>query len=104
MTLSFGKYRDLTYEEAFDKDPLYMRWVFANHQLMSRHKGLKPFLTEKFTEDDGTFMMSWGKHKLKSIGWIKENDPKYFKWLSRSVYVKEYCKGLKKAINELLVD
>lgn len=103
MIFTGGKYKDSTFEEVLDKDPSYMKWLFSNPKIMSQEPELKHFLTDRFTEDDGSYMMTWGKHKLKGVKWIKENDYPYFEWLRMNGYVKKNCPKLKAAIEELCV-
>lgn len=45
--------------------------------------------------------MTWGRHKGKSINWIKNNDSKYLDWVAKNEYVRLNCPKLKSEIEAL---
>ncbi|GMF65604.1 unnamed protein product [Phytophthora lilii] len=102
-TLTFGKYKSKTIEEVYSSDPSYCRWL--SHQNRFTDLGNDPiaqFLHIKFGNDDGSFMMTWGKYKNRTIKQIQKIDPNYLDWLSKNDFVKSKCPKLKTEVDALL--
>ncbi|ETK71397.1 hypothetical protein F441_22348, partial [Phytophthora nicotianae CJ01A1] len=67
--LGFGKYRSI--------------WL-SYQKTMNLKSEVTDFLASKFQSlDDGSFVMTWGRHKGKSLKTIKRLDPKYLTWLRK---------------------
>lgn len=100
--LNFGKYKDKTIGAVYDMDRDYCRWLFKQiENIDDANDGLSDFLKEKFHDDDGSYLLKWGKNKGKTIKWIQTNQPKYFEWLKKSDYIKDKVPNLYKQIQEL---
>lgn len=99
MSLDFGKYKDNTIQEVYEKDADYCRWLSKQELLLTEE--VKDFLNDKFNGDDGTYILRWGKFKNHTIRWIFDNQQRYFQWLMKSDFVQTKCPKLKKEIDEL---
>ncbi|KAK1935760.1 hypothetical protein P3T76_010455 [Phytophthora citrophthora] len=60
------------------------------------------FLAEKFGNDDGSYVMTFGKYKTKTIKQIQAIDTKYLEWLSKNEFVQTKMPKLKAEVDELL--
>ncbi|KAK1936967.1 hypothetical protein P3T76_009745 [Phytophthora citrophthora] len=101
-TLTFGKHKSKTIQEVFTSDPGYCRWLSNQKNLLEDSSEIGKFLTEKFGNDDGSFLMTWGKYKLKTIKQIQAVDTKYLEWLSKNEFVQTKMLKLKAEVDELL--
>ena len=99
--LSFGKYRGSQIQEVFETDPSYCRWLKTQMILIGDDPSIRSFLDEKFKNTDQSFVMTFGKHKNKTVQWIKDNDRGYFDWLCANEFVNTKCKRLRAALSEL---
>lgn len=100
--LTFGKYKDWTIHTVYSADPSYCRWLVKKDTLLSPDSEIKKYLLEKFEGDnDNSYLMTFGKHKGKSLNWVHEHDSSYFDWLTRNSYVQENMPKLKEAIAAL---
>ncbi|GMF13053.1 unnamed protein product [Phytophthora lilii] len=101
-TLTFGKHKSKTIQEVYASDPGYCRWLSNQKNLIEDSSDIGKFLAEKFANDDGSFLMQWGKYKnSKTIKWIFDNDKSYFAWLKKNEFVQSKCSKLKASIDEL---
>lgn len=100
--LNFGKYRDQQIGTVYRTDGGYCRWLRGQNELMVKFPEVKSFLDDMFVNDDGSYMMNWGKYKNKTVKWIHMNDPKYIIWLQTNEYVRDNCKKLKEAVSLLI--
>ncbi len=96
--LQFGKYKNKTIDCVYTIDPGYCRWLKTQEHLISRYEEIKDFLNEKFSDGDMSYMLNFGRHKGKTINWIKANDAKYFDWLKSSEYVSNNIPKLKEEL------
>lgn len=100
--LGFGKYKDLTISEAWEQDQQYCKWLSNQEMLMDGRSEMKKFLTDKMKDTDMSYVMSWGKHKGRSIAYIKKTEYGYIEWLLKNRYVSTNCKTLHKELLELV--
>jgi hypothetical protein len=99
--LGFGKYRSMCVEQVFNIDPNYCRWL-SYQKSMHLKSEITDFLDSKFKAvDDGTYVITWGIHKGKSLKTIKQIDASYLDWLRKSKFVKENQAWLIEKIDEL---
>ncbi len=94
VILDFGKYRGKTLGELHTIDQGYLRWLLNQELLINNKPEIKEFLSSKFDANDLTYLLTWGKHKSKTIKWVFDNDKQYFSWLAKNQYVKDKCKKL----------
>lgn len=99
--LDFGKYKGKTLEELYTIDQGYSRWLLNQELLISDKPEIKEFLSTKFDSNDLSFLLTWGKHKARTIKWVFDNDKQYFNWLAKNQYVKDKCKKLWNEIETL---
>lgn len=100
--LTFGKYRNQTIQEVYAKDFGYARWLLNQDVLIGDKPEIKAFLSDMFHDADSSFLMTWGKHKRRTIKWVYVNDRQYFNWLINNKFVIENCKKLKTEIDDLV--
>lgn len=100
--LNFGKYKNKSIEDVYAIDQGYARWLLNQEMLLSDKEDIKAFLSKKFDSNDKSYLLTWGKHKNRTIKWIHEQDKQYFSWLSGNDYVKQNCKKLYAEIEALL--
>lgn len=100
-TLDFGKYKGKSIETVYDIDQGYSRWLFNQDLLISEKPEIKEFLSSKLDSNDKSYLLSWGKHKSKTIKWVFDNDKQYFTWMSKNEYTRDKCKKLFSEIQEL---
>jgi hypothetical protein len=74
-TITFGKHKSKTIEEIFEIDPGYCRWLKNQPNLVD--DDILKFLESKLAQDDGSYMMNFGKYKNKSLKAINVLDPSY---------------------------
>lgn len=91
--IDFGKYRSRSIASVFETDPDYCRWLKRQQLMMESHPEIKAFLDEKLNNSDG-IIIRFGKHRNKGIKWIQVNDPSYFTWLSKNVFVRHKCPAI----------
>ena len=84
--LTFGKHKNLEIEDVMKDDPQYCKYLKNNHEILERYPEIKGLL-EEFNNNE-TYM-SFGKHKGKSLNWIKENDDKYLQYIKHNKYIKD---------------
>ncbi|GMF21781.1 unnamed protein product [Phytophthora lilii] len=92
----------LTIEEVYSTDPGYCRWLLNKKTIIGDDSDIAKFLKEKFDNDDGSFLLTWGKHKNRSIKQIQAADPTYLEWLSKNDFVKTKYPKLKAEVDALL--
>ncbi|KAL3665634.1 hypothetical protein V7S43_009070 [Phytophthora oleae] len=102
FVLTFGKHKSKTIQEVYSSDPGYCRWLSNQKSLIEDNSEIGKFLAEKFVNDDGSFLMTWGKYKLKTIKQIQAIDTKYLEWLSKNEFVQTKMPKLKAEVDELL--
>lgn len=100
MKFNFGKYKDRMVDEIMDIDPSYCKWLYGLDVTKDRSPDLYKMLDDRFKDDNNTYM-SWGKHKGRSIQWIKDNDENYFNWLKDNDTVQTKHKYLFDAIQKI---
>ncbi|KUG01378.1 hypothetical protein AM587_10012027 [Phytophthora nicotianae] len=61
------------------------------------------FLKKKFANDDGSYVMTYGKYKNKTIKQILNVDRQYLEWLFKSSCINEKAPKLKAALIEALM-
>ncbi|EGZ15084.1 hypothetical protein PHYSODRAFT_507983 [Phytophthora sojae] len=101
-TLNFGKHKSKTIEEVYESDPGYCRWLSNQKGLVAHSSDFAKFLAQKFGNDDGSYVMSFGKYKSKTIKQIQAIDAKYLEWLSKNEFVQTKMPKLKAEVDELL--
>ncbi|GMG16834.1 unnamed protein product [Phytophthora fragariaefolia] len=101
-TLTFGKHKSKIIHEVYKTDPGYCRWLLNQKGLVDGESDIGKFLARKFGNDDGSFLMTWGKYKLKTIKQIHAIDTSYLEWLSSNEFVKTKMSKLKTEVGELL--
>jgi hypothetical protein len=99
--LNLGKYKGKTIQEVYDIDQGYSRWLLNQELLINDEPEIKEFLSSKFDSNDKSYLLTWGRHKSKTIKWVFDNDKQYFSWLAKNQYVKDKCKKLWTEIEEL---
>ncbi|GMF28895.1 unnamed protein product [Phytophthora fragariaefolia] len=100
-TLTFGKHKSKTIHEVYETDPGYCRWLMNQKGLIDDDSDIGKFLAQKFGNDDGSFLMTWGKYELKTIKQIQAVDTNYLEWLSSNEFVKTKMPKLKTEVDEL---
>ncbi|GMF39099.1 unnamed protein product [Phytophthora fragariaefolia] len=101
-TLTFGKHKSKTIREVYETDPGYCRWLLNQKGLVDDDSDIGKFLAQKFGNDDGSFLMTFGKYKLKTIKQIQAIDTNYLEWLSENEFVQTRLPKLKAEVDELL--
>ncbi|EGZ07146.1 hypothetical protein PHYSODRAFT_529585, partial [Phytophthora sojae] len=89
-------------EEVYASDPGYCRWLSNQKGLVAHGSDIANFLAQKFGNDDGSFLMTWGKYRHKTIKQIQAIDAKYLEWLSKNEFVQTKMPKLKAEVDELL--
>ncbi|KAL8023614.1 hypothetical protein Plhal710r2_c006g0029121 [Plasmopara halstedii] len=92
--LRFRKYKNADIGEIFENDPQYCKWLYTQEILIGRLPEIKEFLASKFKGVDMSYLMNWGKFKVKTIKWIFDHDKTYFEWLGINEYVQTSCPKL----------
>ncbi|KAG6955227.1 hypothetical protein JG687_00011348 [Phytophthora cactorum] len=98
--LSFGKHKNSTIQEVFDKDPSYCRRL-RNHPNLD--EDIANFFASKFANgpDDESYLLNFGKYKGKSVKQVFAIDEQYLQWLRASKFATEKAPKLCAAIDEL---
>lgn len=90
--LQFGKYKGRHIEEIFDENPNYCKWLYSQ-PILKANPFIYDFLENKIV-DKNAYYLNFGKHKGKTLDWIKENDKNYLYWLKGNNYVQQNCPEL----------
>ncbi|ETP39051.1 hypothetical protein F442_13444 [Phytophthora nicotianae P10297] len=104
MSISFGKYKGSTIEDVFETDPSYCRWLRSQEMLVGGpDSDIAKFLVAKFgtTNDDGSYILNFGRYKGKSVKQVYAIDVPYIQWLRSSKFATEKAPKLCAAIDEL---
>ena len=99
--IGFGKYRNRTIEDVYKIDIGYARWLMNQEQLIGNRPDIKEYLKSKFDDSDGSFLMTWGRYKGRTIKWIHDQDASYIRWLQSHPYVADNIPKLKHEIDQL---
>eukprot|EP00644_Phytophthora_capsici_P015313 jgi/Phyca11/113395/e_gw1.24.575.1 len=83
-TLNFGKHKGKTIEEVFASNPGYCRWLSNQKTMFSEDSDIGKFLKSKYQNDDGSYLMTFGKYKDKTLKQIQAIDTRYLEWLSKN--------------------
>ncbi|EGZ20657.1 hypothetical protein PHYSODRAFT_491018 [Phytophthora sojae] len=100
-TLTFGKHKSKTIEEVYASDPGYCRWLSNQKGLVAHGSDIAKFPAQKFGKDVGSFLITWGKYKLRTIKQIRAIEPNYLEWLSKNEFVQTKMPKLKAEVDEL---
>jgi len=97
--ITFGKHKSKTIEEIFEIDPGYCRWLKNQPNLVD--EDILKFLENKLAQDDGSYLLTWGKYKNKSLKAINSLDPNYIDWLRKNQFVIDKCPRLVEELAQL---
>ena len=99
--IPFGvKHRSKNINQVIAEDPQYALWCLKQ-PFLDNHPEIKKIIESHFKTDD--LIIWFGKHKNKTLTYIKETDPKYITWLKNYDYVlnNEKAIHLKEALEKL---
>lgn len=85
--IQWGKFKGKNIIDEFEKNKPYFCWCF-NQPFIKKYEDIYKFL-ENEIKDPNEIYMTFGKHKNKSLSWIKQNDEKYILYLKTNDFVKE---------------
>ncbi|ETP31826.1 hypothetical protein F442_19338, partial [Phytophthora nicotianae P10297] len=100
--LKFGKHKSRTIEDVYATDINYCRWLFSQKLMIEDDSDVGKFLKKIFANDDGSYVMTYGKYKNKTIKQILNVDRQYLEWLFKSSCINEKASKLKAALIEAL--
>lgn len=86
----FGKYRSKNIYDIIQDDPKYCQWLLSNKQILETYPEMKRILEDVFIDNDDIYL-HFGRHKNKTLTWVKTNDPKYLIYLKNNEYVITKC-------------
>lgn len=92
MIINFGKYKTKTFDEVYEFDPRYCRWLYTQELILIRNPDLKAFLDDKFKNKDMSYELTFGKYKGKTINQVLQIDRKYLEWLYNSSVLEKMTK------------
>src|SRR6218665_3596624 len=92
MIIDFGKYRDHDIDDVYKIDPQYLAWLVNQEHMIT--PDMKHCIEEKLEGADLSYRLKWGKHKGKTLAWVKEHNATYLDWLSNNAFVKGKCPRL----------
>jgi hypothetical protein len=99
--ISFGK-KHLTknIRTVIAEDASYALWCLKQ-PFLDNYPEIKKIIESHFKTDD--ILVWFGKHKGKTLTYIKETDPKYINWLKQYDYVvnNEKAVHLKEALDKI---
>lgn len=61
-----------------------MRWLHSQEITTQSKPELKAFLDEKFKDTDGSYLLSFGKYKGRTILQVLTMDRGYLEWIMKS--------------------
>lgn len=99
MILQFGKFKNRPVDEVYNENVSYCQWLYKQ-PMIKNYEEVYKFLESKF-KDNNDYYMTFGKHKNKSISWIKENHPQYIMYLKGNEYVQTKLSDLANIVNRL---
>lgn len=84
MSFQFGKYTNKMYDEVYEFDPSYMRWLLTQELILEKNQDLRDYLNSKFKDTDTSYQINFGKYKGKTINQIIKLDKQYLEWLLKN--------------------
>ena len=102
LKLKFGKHRNKHICTVNKFDPSYIKWSIRQPRLLTQYQ--RDFIKKKNIINEDEYIFSFGKHKNKSLDWVKENDKKYIDWLLAQPWVRENCLRLHQLLLENVVE
>ena len=102
LEFSFGKYKGKSVSDIIENDLSYCRWLSNQTLLLESNPRIREALEKALSNDDGSYIICWGKYKGKTLKTIQAIDPNYITWLDRNAYVSENCPGLKEELKSIL--
>lgn len=86
MEFTFGKHKGSSFDEVFNKDTNYIKWVITQPYLKEEEvKYLQNLIKTKTPE----YLMPWGKYKNKTLSYIDNEDSWYLSWLKNNEIAKK---------------
>ena len=89
---TFGKYKNLSVDEIFEKDPNYLNWMYSRTSA-EENPHLFNSLEAKL-RDKNTIYINFGRYKGKSIHHVMKRDKSYIIWLRGNEYVRNNMREL----------
>lgn len=95
--ITFGKFKSCSIDDLLREEVNYCKWMFEHLESINIHKNIEKLLENKF-KDSNEIYLTFGKHKNKTLSWIRENDIKYIDYLKKNDYVKNKMTKLYEAL------
>jgi len=95
--LTFGKFKACSIDDLLREEEAYCYWIYTHLEGLKVHKNIIKLLENKFKDDEQQYL-TFGKHKNKSLNYIRENDPTYIDYLKKNDYVKNNMPKLYEAL------
>lgn len=89
MIIDFEKYRSKSFDEVYQLDPRYCRWLYTQELILTRSPELKAFLDEKFKGTDMSYQLTFGKYRGRTINQVLLMDRQYLEWLYSSPFPRK---------------
>lgn len=87
--ITFGKHKSANIYDIIDSYPSYCLWLLKQ-PFLENYTEIKKILEDVFTDKEAIYL-HFGRHKNRSLSWIKTNDPKYLHYLRGNEYVITKC-------------
>jgi hypothetical protein len=85
--IRFGKYKSCSIDDLLRENMPYCKWIYEHLEGLKVHDNIVKLLENEFKDNNEEYL-TFGKHKNKSISWIRQNDPTYIEYLKNNDYVR----------------
>ena len=102
LILKIGKYRNKHIYNVNNSDPRYVQWLSRQPKLLTQYQ--RDYIEKKIILDENEYTFRFGKHRGKSLNWVKDNDSNYIDWLLKQNWVRENCLRLHQLLMEDVIE
>jgi len=102
MFIEFGKFKGKSFDEVFEFDRNYLKWVSTQDELLDKFPELKEYINTKFSNTDLGYQLNFGKYKTMTINEVLNIDREYLEWLMKSTHTEKMTK-LRSELSKILI-
>jgi uncharacterized protein (DUF3820 family) len=101
MFIEFGRFKGKSYDEVFEFDRNYLKWVSTQDELLAKYPELNDYIKTKFSNMDMSYQLNFGKYKNRTIKQVLQIDREYLEWLMQSPHSEKMVK-LRSELSKIL--
>jgi uncharacterized protein (DUF3820 family) len=101
MFIEFGRFKGKSFDEVFEFDRNYLKWVSTQDELLAKYPDLNDYIKTKFSNMDMSYQLNFGKYKNRTIKQVLQIDREYLEWLMQSPHSEKMVK-LRSELSKIL--